>query len=130
MYYNNYMLKIFNSHHPVRHANSFRHAFEGLFHTFLNEPNFRVQLVITVFAVIMGIHFSISVIEWLLLVVSLGMLLAAELINTAVENFIDHLISHHHEGVKIIKDVLAAYVLVCALTALAVLVIIFWNRLF
>jgi diacylglycerol kinase len=124
------MFKLFKSHHPVRQANSFKFAFSGFFHTIFNEANFRVQIVIALFAVILGIHFSISITEWAVLVLSLGMLLSAELLNTVIENFVDHLIDDHHEGVKVIKDVSAAYVLMTALTTLAILGIIFWGRLF
>jgi diacylglycerol kinase len=124
------MFKLFKSHHPIRHAKSFKYAFSGIFYTLFNEANFRVQIAITVFAVILGIHFGISVIEWAVLVLSLGMLLSAELINTVIENFMDNLIEGHHEGVKVIKDVSAAFVLTTALTTLAILIIIFWGRLF
>ena len=124
------MFKLFKSHHPVRQANSFKFAFSGLFHTLINEANFRVQIAITIFAVILGIHFDISVTEWAVMVLSLGMLLSAELLNTVIENFVDHLVDDHHEGVKVIKDVSAAYVLMTALTTLVILIIIFWKRLF
>jgi diacylglycerol kinase len=124
------MLKLFRSHHPRRHAKSFQYAFEGIFHALVNEANFRVQVVITIVAVTLGIHYKIAVAEWGLLTLTSGFLLAAELINTVVEEFVDHLIEENHEGVKIIKDVAAGFVFIAAITTLIILILIFYPRVF
>ncbi|OGC45988.1 hypothetical protein A2V49_01945 [candidate division WWE3 bacterium RBG_19FT_COMBO_34_6] len=123
------MHHILKAHHPRRHAQSFKFAFEGLFHTLINEPNFRVQIIITVTCVIFGFMFNISLIEWGLLIISLGFLLSAEMINTVVENFVDVLIKEYHNGAKIIKDVSAGFVLIAAVTTMIILIIIFWEHL-
>jgi diacylglycerol kinase len=122
-------MSIFSSHHPVRHAKSFKYAFTGIFHALLNEANFRVQIVILIFSIILGLHFKITPLEWAVLSLSMGTLLSSELMNTAVEEFIDHLIKEHHEGAKVIKDLSAGFVLVTAITALSIMVIIFGPRL-
>ena len=124
------MLKIFKSHHPRRHAKSFKYAFEGIFHALLNEANFRIQVVITVIAVTMGIHYKINTTEWGLLALTSGFLLSAELINTAIEEFIDHLIEDESNGAKIIKDVSAGFVFITAITTLVILLLIFYPRIF
>lgn len=123
------MLNIFHSHHPIRHANSFKYAFEGLFHALLNEPNFRLQLIIVFIAVFLGRHYNISHVEWGLLILSMGALLAAEMTNTVVEELIDTLIKEYHEGAKIIKDLSAGFVLTTSFTALAILLLIFAGRI-
>lgn len=123
------MLNIFRSHHPTRHIKSFKYAFEGLGHALLNEPNFRIQVVVVVFAIILGLHFNISNIEWGLLILSMGALLAAEMTNTVVEELIDALIKEYHDGAKIIKDLSAGFVLTTAVTTLAILFLIFAHRL-
>ncbi|MFC1755921.1 diacylglycerol kinase family protein [Patescibacteria group bacterium] len=124
------MKKILKSHHPKRHAKSFKFAFDGLLHTLLNEPNFRVQLVIAAAVVYFGFKFSISYIEWGLLTISLGLLLSAEMINTVVENFIDELIKIESERAKIIKDVSAGFVLISAIIAFILILLIFWEHVF
>ncbi len=123
------MLSLFHTHHPLRHAKSFRYAFQGLFHALINEPNFRVQIVITIIALVLGRHFRISNIEWGLLILSLGALLAAEMTNTVVEELIDQLIKEYHEGAGIIKDLAAGFVLTTGITVLAILVLIFAPHL-
>lgn len=122
------MKKLIKAHHPKRHARSFKYAFSGLLHTLINEPNFRVQLVIVAATVYFGIKHSINNIEWGLLIIANGLLLSAEMINTVVENFIDVLIDKHNEGAKIIKDVSAGFVLISAITLLLIFLLIFGEN--
>lgn len=123
------MLRIFNSHHPARHAKSFKYAFQGLFHALLNEANFRIQVAYSVLVVVIGFSLQISPIEWGLLILSLGFLLSAEMVNTVVEELIDHLIKEYHEGARIIKDVSAGFVLTAAFTTLAISLLIFAPKI-
>ena len=124
------MLSLFGNHHPVRHAKSFKYAFHGLFHALINEPNFRIQIMIAVASVALGWHFSITNVEWGLLIISIGALLAAEMTNTVVEELIDQLIKEYHEGVRNIKDLSAGFVLTTSITTLAILILIFGDRIF
>jgi undecaprenol kinase len=119
------MLKIIKAHHPRRHAKSFKYAFSGLFHTLVNEPNFRIQLLIVAALVFLGFRYGISSIEWAILTISMGILLSAEMINTVVENFIDALITEEHEAAKLIKDISAGFVLIAAIINLVVFYLIF-----
>ena len=118
-----------NSHNPQRHARSFKYAFSGVIHALVNEANFRVQVAFTAVAISLGIYFKISTTEWAIIVTSTGVLLAAELINTVVENFIDALIKDYHDAAKIIKDVSAGFVLIIAITALINFLLVFGFRL-
>ncbi|MFH1648513.1 MAG: diacylglycerol kinase family protein [Patescibacteria group bacterium] len=125
------MLKIFKSHHPVRHAKSFKYAFEGIFHALINEPNFRVQLVIVTLAIIFGKKFGISNTEWGLLAISLGSLLSAEMVNTVVEEVLDHFYLKEEENIaiKVIKDLSAGFVLITSITTLIILILVFGNKI-
>lgn len=123
------MKTILTSHHPVRHVKSFKYAFKGILHTLINEPNFRVQLLIVLVTIYLGYSYGITNTEWGLLIITLGSLLAAEMINTVVEEFIDALIKEYHEGARIIKDVAAGYVLINAITALLIIMLIFGHRI-
>jgi diacylglycerol kinase len=124
------MKSIFKSHHPIRHAKSFKYAVDGIWHALLNEANFRVQLLIVFAACSLGIIYHISNTEWGLLILSMGSLLAAEVVNTFVEEFIDNLIKEQNEGAKIIKDMSAGFVLIAAGVALVILYLIFGHRIF
>ena len=121
------MNEILKSHSPKKHARSFKYAFSGIFHALLNEANFRVQVVIVAAALVLGFYFNISHTDWGLLIIAVGAMLSAELLNTLVENVIDKLFPDYDDAVKVIKDVSAGFVLISSLTALAVLVLIFGS---
>lgn len=123
------MIKLFQSHHPIRHVKSFKHAFEGLFHALINEPNFRVQVVIVSLAVYFGKKFEISNTEWSILTISLGLLLTAEIVNTVVEELMDHFVKEQDPIVKIIKDLSAGFVLVSAFSTAIILFLTFGHRI-
>lgn len=108
----------------MRHAKSFQHAFSGLFHALMNEPNFRVEVVAALFFVSVGLMVKLSLTHWALLVLAIGFVLVAEVINTVIEEFIDLLVKEHHDGVKVIKDMAAAFVLIASLTCLFVFIIV------
>ncbi|MBW6441880.1 diacylglycerol kinase family protein [Patescibacteria group bacterium] len=124
------LLKLFKPNDPIRQFKSFKYAFEGLFHAILSEPNFRIQILIVTLSVILGKIYAITRTEWLQLANSLGLLLTVEIINTAIEEIMDQLIKHHDNGVKIIKDLSAAAVLITSFVVLSNLYIIFWHRIF
>lgn len=124
------MHPILKSHHPVRHAKSFKYAFEGVLHALLNEPNFRVELVISLFFISVGIveHFSLT--HWAILVLAIGLLLCAEIINTVIEELVDLLVREYHPGVKVIKDMSAAFVLTASITTLLVFILLVRGYIF
>ena len=119
----------FKPNNPVRQLNSFKFAFEGLFHALLTEPNFRIQLIILTLSIILGKIYQITRVEWSDLINSLGLLLVVEILNTAIEEIMDQLIKHHDNGVKIIKDLSAAAVLISSFVVTTNLFIIFLPKI-
>lgn len=104
---------------------SMKHAVDGIIFTIKSERNFQIHLVLLTLTIIAGLFFNITTIEWLFVVVISSMVLFAELINTAVERTLDWLEPNHHDVVKIVKDVCAGAVLVCAIGAFIMGIIIF-----
>ncbi len=123
------MINIFKSHHPVRHAKSFKYAFAGIFHALINEPNFRVEVVIVSIVVAAGLRVGLSNLEWAIIVITMGWLLSAEMINTVVEETVDAFVQEFHEAAKIIKDLAAGYVLITAFVSGFVMLFIFFPHL-
>ena len=112
-----------------RHRISFKHACAGLWWAVKTQPNFKVHLVAAATVVILGKIFNISPTEWLVLVLTIFLVLTAELINTALEAATDLLVEKKwSEIAKIAKDVASAAVLVAALGAVAVGWLIFGSR--
>jgi len=121
-------MSLFRNKHPLRRADSFKFAFEGIFHALVNEPNFRIQIIIALLSIAFGFYFNISNVEWALLTISMGLLLTAEMINTVVEEVIDYFIKELHNGAKVIKDLSAGFVLITAAIAAIILCLIFGPK--
>lgn len=116
-----------NAQNPDRGLfDSFRDAFAGLFHTFKYERNFRLHMSVTMLVLIAGVLFQIRQMEWLVILLSIGLVLAVELINTAIETTIDLVVGeHYHPLAKISKDVAAAAVVLTACLSVIIGMIIF-----
>ena len=109
---------------------SFGYAFKGLFKTFREEQNLRIQTSASLLVVILGIIFKISRTQWAVLVLAICLVLTAEIVNSAVERITDVLKPRINSYVKEIKDIMAAAVLLASIAAVAVGLIIFWPQVY
>lgn len=107
-------------------ATSFKDAFAGLNYTFNNERNFRIHTVVTLLVVTAGFVLNINKMEWLVVILCISLVMAAELVNTAIETTIDLIVgSTYHELARIAKDVSAAAVVLSALLAVVIGFVVF-----
>ena len=104
---------------------SFAVAFSGLKAVFQSEQNFRIHLVISVLALVCSFIFGITPTEWAIVLVLIGFVLCAEILNTAIEYLCDMISPKFHPEIKKIKDAGAAAVLFAAIIAVIVGCIIF-----
>ncbi len=104
---------------------SFKDAFDGIQYAFFHEPNFRIQLFFGLIALILAVIFPLKGSERLLVVILTFMVLVIELLNTAIEKFIDLLKPRLHHYAKIVKDVMAGAVFLTVIGAVTVGLIIF-----
>ena len=104
---------------------SFKYAYEGLKYAFKYEQNILVHFLATILVIIAGIFFKISMTEWLVLTLIIGLVIATELINTSIEATIDLVTKEVHPLAKVAKDTAAAAVLIFGITALIIGLIIF-----
>ncbi len=108
-----------------KRALSFKYAFEGIVTAFRDQPNLKLHLVAAA-AVIFVSHFlGISKTEWLIIILTIGFVVTAELTNTAIEEVVDSFTDQVHPAAKKAKDVAAAAVLVASITAAVVGLTIF-----
>jgi diacylglycerol kinase len=106
--------------------NSFRYAFRGLRHMLKNEQNFQIEVLIAFFVVILMFIFSIRNLEKVALFFVIFSVLAMELMNTIFERVVDILKPRVHPYARLIKDIMAAAVLIVSIGAIVVGVIIFY----
>jgi len=112
-----------------RKAASVRFALNGIRTGIVEESNFQLQLFLGALALIAGWFFKISVTEWLFLIGTCGMVLTAELCNTALEELCDMLRDTHDPHVAKIKDLSAGAVLVASFAALILGIVIFLPKI-
>lgn len=108
---------------------SFRYAIKGLGLLFKQEHNSRIHAVAAILVVILGFVFHVSSPEWCFLIFAIGLVFIAELINSAIENSIDLIMSEPDEKAGNAKDLAAAAVLVSAILAVLIGAIIFIPKI-
>jgi diacylglycerol kinase len=108
---------------------SFQHAFRGLRLVLARERNARIHLLAAVAALVAAVLLGLDPAEIALVIITVALVLAAEVVNTVVERLLDLLHPEASERVRAIKDMSAAAVLVTALGALAVAGLLLVPRL-
>lgn len=108
---------------------SFIHALRGIGVSLRTQKHMRFHLVAAVGVVICGTAFAVSPAEWIALVLTIAIVFAAELLNTAIESAVDLVTSEFDEQAKRAKDAAAAAVLAVAVAAAIVGTIIFVPRI-
>ena len=115
-------------HNNISLAQSFLCAVKGIGVAAL-ERNFKIELAVMLLAVVLGFVCQISVVEWLVVVVCSGLVLALEAANTAIEAVVDLASPEIHPLARRAKDTAAGAVLITSTTALTAAVIIFAPKL-
>ncbi len=109
---------------------SFRNAFRGFTLLLRNEYNLYIQLFFALLAIILGFIYTISHIEWMIQITIIGLVIFAELVNTAVEKIMNMVQPEYDEKVRDIKDLAAGTVLFMVLVSLFVGGLIYVPKIF
>jgi diacylglycerol kinase len=107
---------------------SFKNAFNGLAILWKEEPNARIHASAMVVVVTAGVMLEIQAWEWCLISLLIGLVISAEIFNSAIERIMDHISPERHPRVKAIKDLSAGAVLILAITAIVIGLIIFLPK--
>ncbi|MBI9034197.1 MAG: diacylglycerol kinase family protein [Bacteroidales bacterium] len=118
----------FNKHITQR-VKSFSYAFSGLFYVLKTQKNTWIHLIATIFVIFAGFVLKLSLIEWAILSLTIGIVWMSEIFNTSIEVFMDMVSPQEHPLAKIVKDVSAAAVLVTALISVIIGIIIFGPKI-
>ena len=99
---------------------SFKHAFSGVWYVVRTQRNARIHLTVALVVIALGLWLGLSYTEWAVIVLTIGLVLAAEAFNTVAEAAVDLATAERHPLAKIAKDVAAGAVLLMAITAVVV----------
>jgi len=96
------------------------HALDGLRAAWQQEASVRTHALATVAVVALLALSHAPALWWAVMALTVGAVVSAELLNTAIEALADHLHPESHPAIGLCKDVAAGAVLVSTLAALAV----------
>lgn len=113
----------------MKFTRSFRYAWNGLQYCYETQLNFRVELVVLLMVIVAGFMLRISNTEWLFIIGCSMLVLALELMNTAIEHLCDTITKDFHPAIKIIKDASAAAVLLAATGSVVAGIVIFSPKI-
>ena len=103
------------------------YSLQGIRTAWRMEASFRFQSLMALAVVALLIALRPPAIWWALLLLNCGLVLAAELFNTALEHALDHLHPEIHPAIKVSKDCAAAAVLIFSLSAVGTFLAFLWS---
>ena len=124
------MKKSNNKRFSIRdRAKSFAFAWNGIVLSFKSGHNIWIQAGIGVLVILFGLWLEISKTEWLIVSLTIGLVLFAEIVNTAIELLVNFVSPEYNEKAGQVKDLAAGAVLLVSISAAVVGLIIFVPRL-
>lgn len=103
-----------------RFLKSIQHAAKGVQIVFKHEANFRIQTVVAVCMIVLGFVLEIRKYEFVTIVLLIILILVLEILNTAAERILDVLRPRLSYQVQVVKDIMAAAVLIAAFGAFVI----------
>lgn len=108
---------------------SLKFAFKGLWILVTTEDSIKAQLFFGVIATILGFYFDISLMEWAVQTLAIGLVLVAEGANSAIEEVADFIHPEFHEKIGLIKDIAAGIPTFAAFISLVIAGIIYVPKI-
>ncbi len=108
----------------------FGFAFTGIKILLKTQSNARFHFVATIVVVVMGVLLQVSSVEWVMIIMLIGMVFTAEIFNTALEWLCDYVQPSYHVKIKAVKDLGVTGVLMISICALLIGGIIFIPKLY
>jgi len=108
---------------------SFQYALSGLWYTVCSQRNMKIHLAAAGLALAFAWCFDFEPWEYAVLVLTIGAVLVAEAINTAIETVVDLISPERHPLAKLAKDIAAGAVLISAAVSVFTAYLLFWPRI-
>lgn len=107
----------------------FANAFRGIRQGIVGQSSFFVHLALAFATLVLAIILHCEVWQWCVLGLCIGLVLAFELMNSAVESLAKGLCHEHNEHVGRALDIASGAVLVASIVAASIGIAIFWMQL-
>lgn len=109
-------------------SKSLNYAIEGILFAVKSERNLKIHILISIFVLILALFIDITPLEYIVLAITISIVIAFELMNTAIERVVDVMFNEKCEEAKRIKDIAAGAVLMAAFGAIFVGYFTVFNR--
>lgn len=114
----------------VNRIKSVRYAFKGAYYLIATEISLKIQFIIAILVTIAGIFFDISMIEWIVQFLAIGLVMSIEAVNTTIEEIANFIHPEFHVKIGLIKDISAGAVCIASVFASIVGLIIYLPKIF
>ena len=114
-------------------SSSFDFAFSGIWQAIKKERNIKIHLAFTILVILAGLYFNIAKVEWLALIIIISLVLAAEIMNSSIEeicNLLKEKLNLGYDETTLIRNFSAGAVLILALGSVILGLLIFLPYLF
>lgn len=114
----------------VNRLKSVGYAFKGAVLLLKTEASIKIQFVIALILTFAGFYFKISTTEWIIQLLSIGLVMSVEGVNTAIEEIADFMHPERHPKIGLIKDVAAGAVFIASFFTIIIGFIIYLPKIF
>lgn len=109
----------------IREIESFIAAISGVLFAFKNERHFKFHSLAAITVVLAGFYLRITAMEWLAVLICIGLVTVSEILNSSIEKLTDMVSPNYNREAGIVKDLAAGGVLIAAIISVVVATIIF-----
>lgn len=111
-----------------RLANKFKNAINGIIYAFKIDTGVKIQFLLATITVLFCFWLGINAFEWMIILVCIGCVICAELLNTAIEKTLDAINYLEDTQVGHIKDISAGAVLTISIVSFIIMIIIILSK--
>lgn len=114
----------------IQRIKSIEYAYRGAVLLIKTEASIQIQVFIGVVVTLIGLIVGLNPTEWLVQTLTIGLIIAIESINTAIEEIADFIHPEQHPKIGLIKDLAAGAVFIFAVIAIIIGCIIYFPKFF
>lgn len=111
----------------IKQLKSFFAAFSGIGQAILSEGHLRFHIIAGIYVITFSFFYEFSAVKWAVVILTIALVIAAELINSAIESLCDRVTTQHDLIIKRVKDISAAAVLALSVAAVAVAFVLYFD---
>lgn len=109
---------------------SVKYALKGMFLLLRTESSIKIQFFIALIVTAFGFYYQISLTEWMLQLMAIGLVMGVEGVNTAIEKICDYVQPNLDPKIGLIKDISAGAVMIVSVIASIIGLIIYLPKIF